>query len=170
MNGYVTPKRCAKALAQLSSDLNTPVLDYACGTRLSGGALCAEGFTTIHSYDSSREMLALVDERSIYSVFKCFDPDKGPEIAAGMFHVIVAVGVISVGAALPSTLDFIFHLLTPKGLFLFSFNDHALADPSFEGKVNEYVYSSHTGLLFKEYGDHIPGADLKSNVYVLKKG
>ena len=53
-NGYVTPQRCAKALAQFSSDLKIPVLAYRCGTGLSGEALRAEGFTTIHGYDISK--------------------------------------------------------------------------------------------------------------------
>ena len=148
-NGNVTPQRCAKALAQLSSDFNTPVLDYGCGTGLPGKALSAEGFTTIHGYDISEEMLALADEKSIYSVLKCFDPDIGPEIDAGMFHAIAAIGVISVGAAPPSTFDLIFDLLAPKGLFVFSFNDHALADPSFEAKVKEYTDSSRVDLLLR---------------------
>ena len=106
--GYVTPKRCAKALAQFSNDLNTPKLDYRCGTGLSSEALCAEGFTTIHDYDISTEMPALADEKSIDSVLRCFDPDKGIEISAGAFNVIAAIGVISVDAAPPSTFDLIF--------------------------------------------------------------
>ena len=169
LNGYLTSQHCAKALAQFSNELNTPVLDYGCGTRLSGEALRAEGFTTIQGRDLSKEMLALANAKSIYSVLKCFDPGKGPELAADMFHVIAAVGVISVGAEPPPTFDFIFDLLAPKGLFVFSFNDHAFADPSFEAKVKEYIDSSSADLLLKEYGDHLPGAGLKSNVYVLKK-
>ena len=168
-NGYITPQRCAKALAQFSSDLKTPVLDYGCATGLSGEALRAEGFTTIHGYDISKEMLSLADEKSIYHVLKCFDPDKGPEIPAGLFHAIAAIGVISVGAAPPSTFDLIFDLLAPKGLFVFSFNDHALTDPSFEAKFKDYTDTALVELLFKEYGDHLPGAGLKSNVYVMKK-
>ena len=168
-NGYITPQRCAKALAQFSSDLKPPVLDYGCGTGLSGEALCAEGFTTTQGYDISREMLALADEKSICNLLKCFDPSKGPEIAASMFHVITEVGVISVGTAPPSTFDFIFDPLAPKVLFVFSSNDHALADPSFEAKVKEYIDSSSSELLLKEYGDHLPGVDLNSNIYILKK-
>ena len=168
-NGYVKPQRCAKVLTQFSSDLKTPLLDYGCGTGFSGEALKTEGFTTIQGCDISKEMLALADEKSIYSVLKYFDPDKAPEIAAGMFHAIAAIGVISVGAAPPSTFDLIIELLAPKGLFFFSFNDHALADPSFKAKVKEYTDSSRIELLFKEYGDYQHGVCLKSNVYVLKK-
>ena len=116
-----------------------------------------------------KEMLALADDIFIYSALKYFDPDKAPEIAAGMFHAIAAIGVISVGAAPPSTFDLILELLAPKGLFFFSFNDHALTDPSFKAKVKEYTDSSRIELLFKEYGDYQHGVCLKSNVYVLKK-
>ena len=68
LNGYLTLQRCAKALAQFSNELNTPVLDYGCGTGLSSEALCAEGFTTTQGYDISREMLALADEKFIYNL------------------------------------------------------------------------------------------------------
>ena len=54
-------------------------------------------------------------------------------------------------------------------LFVFSFNDHSLADPAFEAQVKDYIGTSRAELMFKEYGDHLPGAGLKSNVYVLKK-
>ena len=168
-HGYVKPQRCAKVLTQFSSDRDTPLLDYGCGTGFSGEALKTEGFTTIQGCDISKEILALTGEESIYSVLKYFDPDKAPEIAAGMFHAIAAIGVISVGAAPPSTFDLILDLLAPKGLFVFPLSNHALADPSFEVKVKEYTDSSRLELLLKEYGDHLPWVGLKSNVYVLKK-
>ena len=34
-NGYATPGRTAKTLAQFVTDLNQPILDYGCGTGLS---------------------------------------------------------------------------------------------------------------------------------------
>ena len=38
-NGYVTPTRCAHALANLAADKRAPLLDLGCGTGLSGEAL-----------------------------------------------------------------------------------------------------------------------------------
>ena len=37
--GYITPNRCAEALAQFAGDPDQPVLDLGCGTGLSGVAL-----------------------------------------------------------------------------------------------------------------------------------
>jgi len=45
--GYVTPRRVAVALAGTVADTSTPVLDYGCGTGLSGVALSGAGFTRI---------------------------------------------------------------------------------------------------------------------------
>ncbi len=40
-NGYATPRRCAEALAGFATDPSLPVLDFGCGTGLSGLALRA---------------------------------------------------------------------------------------------------------------------------------
>ncbi len=37
-NGYVTPERCANALAKHSVSLAAPILDFGCGTRLTSPA------------------------------------------------------------------------------------------------------------------------------------
>ena len=55
------------------------------------------------------------------------------------------------------------------GRLVLSFNDHALADPQHEAKLAHYTDSGQAKLLFKEYGDHLPGIGVKSNVYVLAK-
>ena len=44
-NGYVTPQRCAEALARHMPDKSGPVLDVGCGTGLSGMELRAAGFS-----------------------------------------------------------------------------------------------------------------------------
>ena len=46
-NGYATPGRCAEALAKHLTDKDAPILDFGCGTGLSGLALKLAGFTTI---------------------------------------------------------------------------------------------------------------------------
>ncbi len=62
-NGYATPARLARALAQLSQDKSQPILDYGCGTGLSGQALAEEGFATIDGMDPSTGMLAQCRKR-----------------------------------------------------------------------------------------------------------
>ena len=65
-NGYATPGRCAAALAQFTQDQNAPVLDFGCGTGLSGLALKLAGFSVIDGLDLSPEMLAKARDKGIY--------------------------------------------------------------------------------------------------------
>jgi hypothetical protein len=78
--------------------------------------------------------------------------------------------VIGAGAAPLSTFDRVMELLGPGGLFVLSFNDHALEDPAYEAKIEAEVTGAGTArLILREYGDHIPGIDLKAYVYLLEK-
>ena len=56
-NGYATPGRCAAALAKYIPDASRPVLDFGCGTGLSGLAFRAAGFSTIDGVDLTDEMM-----------------------------------------------------------------------------------------------------------------
>lgn len=167
-NGYATPSRVAKALASHVEDLRTPVLDYGCGTGLSGMALRKVGFSNLHGIDVSKEMVTIAKEKKAYQTLRVFDPDAEPPLKTGEFEIITAIGVIGIGAAPLTIFDTIISLLVPGGLFAFSFNDHTLADPAFEAKVSDSVDTGEAKLILREYGDHLPGAGLKSNVYILK--
>jgi len=50
-NEYRTPARCAAALARVLERRDAPILDFACGTGISGAALKEAGFTTIDGTD-----------------------------------------------------------------------------------------------------------------------
>jgi len=86
----------------------------------------------------------------------------------GEFCNITASGEIGIGAAPLCVFDAIIALLAPECLFAFSFNDHTLSDPAYETKVSDYVDTSTAKLLMREYGDHLPGAGLKSNVNIFQ--
>ena len=167
-NGYATPSRVAKALASHVEDLRTPVLDYGCGTGLSGMALRKVGFSNLHGIDVSKEMVTIAKEKKAYQTLRVVDPDAEPPLKTGEFEIITAIGVIGIGAAPLTIFDTIISLLVPGGLFAFSLNDHTLADPAFEAKVSDSVDTGEAKLILREYGDHLPGAGLKSNVYILK--
>ena len=169
LNGYATPARCANALLRFAGDLSLPILDYDCGTGLSGIALRSAGFLHIDGYDISKEMIELARPKNVYDALGHFDLEDGPPVTKGQYSMITAIGVISVGAAPLSTFDAIIDLLPADELFVFSFNDRALADPAYEKKVEIYTESEKVEQLLCEYGDHLPGIGLKSNVYVLKK-
>ena len=168
-NGYVTPLRIAKALARHVKDLSIPILDYGCGTGVSGQAFQEVGFLTIDGVDISAEMLEVAAKKKIYRHLEVFAPETGPNVKLGAYQIIAAVGVIGAGAAPLAILDKMMALLAPKGLLVFSFNDHTLEDPAYDGLVEDYVNQGQAVLHLKEYGDHLPKQKINSNIYILEK-
>ena len=65
-NGYATPGRCADALKTVTDDFTKPILDFGCGTGLSGLALSLAGFQTIDGVDLTQEMLERAKEKQFY--------------------------------------------------------------------------------------------------------
>ena len=168
-NGYVTPKRIANALKDVVTEQSDFILDYGCGTGLSGFALQAVGFENINGLDVSQEMVSLAEKKSIYKNLKVFDPFTEIPVQPDQYKIITAIGVIGAGAAPLQVFDSLFTLLPQNGLFAFSFNDHTLNDPNYEKKVKSCLSQGHATMLHKSYGDHLPKANLKSNIYILKK-
>ncbi|WP_187430041.1 Trans-aconitate 2-methyltransferase [Roseobacter fucihabitans] len=168
-NGYATPGRCAEALAKYSKDQTQPILDFGCGTGLSGLALKLAGFAEIDGVDLSQEMLDHARAKRLYRHLQAIEADAPLPFKQGTYPAIAAIGVIGAGAAPISLLDRLLHALGPGGMLVFSLNDHALEDRANEGRINEWTDCCAAHLLFCEHGPHLPGINLNSNVYVLEK-
>lgn len=162
--GYATPGRCAAALLSLGVPLDASVLDFGCGTGVSGTAFQFKGFANLHGCDLSVEMLAKAEAKGIYS--NTFVVPAGAALPGG-YDVVAAVGVIGAGSAPPEAFDTAIAAVKPGGLFVWSYNDHALEDPRFPAKIAEHI-ANGAKLVFQEHGPHIPGIGLSSTVYVLK--
>ena len=170
-NGYATPTRCAEALAALASDKTAPVLDLGCGTGLSGEALRAAGFTAIDGTDFSEEMLAHADRKpGLYRELTRGDLTRPLPAEPGQYTHVAAIGVFSPSHAPAAMVDRVLELLPSGGLFVFSLNDHTLEDPSYEERVDAAAADGTADVVFREYGEHLPGHGLKALVYVLRKG
>ena len=64
---HETTKCCLKALTFISRfSKSNRILDYGCGTGLSGLALQLVGFKNIDGLDVSKEMVSLAEKKSIY--------------------------------------------------------------------------------------------------------
>ncbi|MFY0691522.1 MAG: methyltransferase domain-containing protein [Paracoccaceae bacterium] len=168
-NGYITPSRIAAALARVTEDRSAPVLDYGCGTGLSGLALRAAGFSTLDGADPSPEMLKLAAEKSAYRTLTLLDLQAGPPFTTGQYPTIAAIGVIGAGAAPVEVFDLLMGLLAPGGRLALSLNDHALDVPAFPDRITTARERGVADVLVEEYGDHLPGIGLKSMIYILEK-
>ncbi len=169
-NGYVTPQRCAAALAANATDTGAPLLDLGCGTGLSGEAFRAAGFAVVDGTDFSAEMIAYARAKpDLYRSLVLGDLTRPIPAEPGEYANVAAVGVFSPGHAPAAMLDAVLALLDQDGCFVFSLNDHALADPSFEARIAANVDAGIAEVAFQEYGDHLPGRGLRASVYVLRR-
>jgi predicted TPR repeat methyltransferase len=168
-NGYATPARCAAALAAAGVEKSAPVLDFGCGTGLSGAALRAAGFETVDGWDVSEGMLAKAREKGCYRELVRVDPEGAPPEPETPYAAALAAGAIGAGAAPPEALDILMGALAPGGVAVLSLNDHTLQNAAYEGRINDWLDCGAAELLAREPGDHLPGIGLGAVVYTLRK-
>ena len=165
--GYFSPKRCALALKRFVS-LQTPILDFGCGTGLSGVALKKAGFSKIFASEINNNMRSIAQEKNIYETF--YETNyKNPFPKNKKFYAINAVGVISSGAGPPSLLKTSMNYLKTDGFICFSYNDHTLSVKSYMDVILELKDSGQVKEVFCEHGDHLKSKLIGSTVYILQK-
>lgn len=167
--GYATPARIAMALRQSGANPDKPLLDFGCGTGLSGLALKAAGFAQIDGTDISPEMLEKARARGIYQHLWESTPGEMGHVKRGQYPYIVATGVISLGAAPPETLDMLIDVLPSGGLLAFSYNEATLADRAYTDRLDIAVLAPDIEMVFEAEGPHLPAKDMISAVYVLAR-
>lgn len=169
-SGYITPQRCAEALAAHASLPWAPLIEFGTGTGLGGVALSAAGFETIDGTDISQEMLEKAETKGVYRRLDLLDlAEPITSIGPDTYQNAAAIGVLNPNFLPPTVIDEMLGLLPSGGCLVFSLNDHAAADGSFETRVLEITEYAGADLVFKSYGAHIPEIDLQSTVYVLKR-
>lgn len=168
-NGYATPARCAEALAAHAAAPWAPVADFGCGTGLSGLALRAAGFECLDGFDISAEMLSRAREKQVYRTIAPLDLSASLDaIPPDTYQNAAAIGAFNPNFMPATVLDEILAILPSGGCFVFSLNDHALAEGSFETRLLELTEHASVDLLVKEHGDHLPGIGLESTIYLLR--
>lgn len=164
---YATPGRVAQALAQVTTDRG-PVLDFGCGTGLSGLALRAQGFEVVDGTDISAEMLEEARAKGAYRDLWLGTPGE-VSVTVGDYASIAAVGVVSLGAAPPAMLDVLLNALTPGGYLAFSFNDPTLQDDMYLDALANALDSGKAVQRFREHGPHLSEKVTGSDVIVLER-
>lgn len=168
--GYVTPARCAAALAEAASLPWAPLLELGCGTGLGGLALRAAGFDCIDGLDISPEMLARAEAKGIYRHLTVADLSKPLDfLEPGTYQNAAAIGMLNPNFMPAMLIDQVIELLPAGGCFVLSLNDFALAEGSMETRILELTEYGVADLAFKDHGKHLPGIDMQSTVYVLHR-
>jgi len=168
MRGYFTPVRIAKALGSYKDNISGPILDFGCGTGISGLALAEEGFAQIHGTDITPEMLKKAEAKSIYEKLWLSNPGD-PPAQPGTYQLIVAAGVISLGAAPAETLSDVLDALSSGGILALSFNDPTLENGNYDKVLSGEIEERRATVLFREHGPHLRDLDMGSDVIILQK-
>ena len=166
--GYHTPARIAETLAAHLTDDGRPILDFGCGTGLSGLALRAAGLAPLHGTDINPAMLAEAAPKAVYAERFLSEPGK-LECAPGTYRAIVAAGVISLGAAPPETMDVVVDALAPGDLLILSFNDPTLADGRYEARLQSHITAGRMAEISRTHGPHLNDVGMKSDVILLRR-
>lgn len=170
-NGYTTPARIAEAVAGFVDDRDAPVMDYGCGTGLSGVALKKAGFSTIDGADLSEKMLDVASDTSVYRNLSLVEPDAPIAPMIADYRTITATGVISRGAAPPALYGQMLDAMQPGALLAFSMNDLSINDPEYAELVAQSAAEGRARVLSEEYGPHLAkyGKNSGSTVYVVER-
>lgn len=168
---YETPGRIARALKSVlrDSEMSAPVLDFGCGTGLSGLALTDAGFTRIHGADVSEGMLREAEAKQVYEKLTALptgNPDPG---LVSRYRLVTAMGAISPGAAPASCLPAIFMALPSGGRVALSFNDRAQADEEYSRTLERVTGSSEAVVELDEDGPHVRSAGSTARVLVIRR-
>ncbi|MCR8827275.1 class I SAM-dependent DNA methyltransferase [Pseudosulfitobacter koreensis] len=167
--GYATPARCAAALRKYARDTDAPILDFGCGTGLSGQALQKAGFQVIDGVDLSPGMLAVARDKGVYRSLDQIEAGAALPFDDGAYPLMSAVGAIGAGAAPAGAFHTLMRNLPKRGLLVFSLNGRTLQEHAYEGAMSEWTDCGAAQLLFRKDGPHLPGIDLNATVYVIEK-
>lgn len=165
--GYHTPNRIAAALREHMA-YDGPILDFGCGTGLSGLALQAVGFGPLDGTDITAQMAEKARAKGIYRSVTIGQPGQAP-CPPGSYKAIVATGVISLGAAPPETLDLVTASLKAGDFLAFSFNDPTLADGTYDARLLEAVAEGTLEILSRAHGPHLDDMNMGADVIVARR-
>ena len=169
-NEYAQPARVADALVRHGAVSDAAVLDAGCGSGLSGVALLQAGFVHIDGCDFSPEMLAKAAEKNVYR--SLLEADLNSPLTAfesEAYACVVAVGVFSFGHVSPDACEELLRVLAPDGLLVIAVNEQFWNKGTLEAKLDDLASQAKIDIAEKQFGEHLPGHDVKGWVIVARK-
>mgnify|MGYP002725612791 CR=1 FL=1 len=168
-NNYAQPARCAAALTSAIAPDGARVLDVGCGSGLSGLALSEVGFALIDGCDLSPAMLELAGNTGVYDHLFEADLNQRLEPPHSAYDAVAAVGVFSFGHLNATVLRDLLEVLRPGGALVVGLNDHFWDEGSLPTELSSIETDGTAEVVFREHGDHLPGAGIEGWVIVLSK-
>lgn len=166
--GYHTPARIADMLAPHLEGNSRPVLDFGCGTGVSGAALTSRGIGPLHGTDITDSMVEIAKRKGLYEKLWVGVPGDRPA-EPGTYAAIVAAGVVSLGAAPAETLDTLVDALAPGDLLALSFNDPTLAHGGYDARLDGLIDAGRIEILERTHGPHLDDLEMGSDVILLRR-
>ncbi len=169
-NAYAQPARVAEMLKRFMPGNDFRVLDAGCGSGLSGVSLKDAGYAIIDGCDFSPEMLAKAREKDVYRKLFAADLNVGlPGVAEGDYHAVTCVGVFSFGHVEPEACDELLRILPRGGYLVIALNDPFWQRGDLAEKLAQLESAGKIIVMAKEFGEHLPGHDVKGWVIALEK-
>lgn len=167
MSDYATPARIAIALRQAGANVEKPVLDFGCGTGLSGMALKSVGFDVVDGTDLSQSNVDAAQASGAYRQVWLGEDASAGHVRRGDYQVITACDVIHKGEAAPETLDVLLGVLAPGGFLAFSMDEGALTDRAYSDRLDIAALDPNLEQMFEADGPHKAGEN--ATVFVFKR-
>mgnify|MGYP001803603515 CR=1 FL=1 len=166
MSDYATPARIAIALRQAGANVEKPVLDFGCGSGLSGMALKAVGFDVVDGIDLAQANVEAAQDGGAYRQVWLGAEGAGP-VKRGDYQVIVACDVLREDAAPPETLDVLLEVLAPGGFLALSLDETTLNTRAYYERLDIAVLDPSLEQVFEADGPHRDGEN--ATVFVFKR-
>lgn len=169
-NAYAQPTRTAEMLGRYLPSPDIRILDAGCGSGLSGEALRAHGYREIDGCDFSPEMLEISSQKNCYRTLFEADLNIGlPQVSDDTYDAVVCVGVFSFGHVMPNACDDLLRVLRKGGILIIALNEKFWARGDLAAKIDQLEKDGIVRVKAREYGDHLPGHDVKGWVLALEK-
>lgn len=136
-SGYRMPPVVAGLIVRNIPDTSAPILDAGSGTGLLGEALHVLGYSNLTALDISEGMLKVAANKGIYRETSQMALGEHLDFPTGGFAGVVAMGVLTVGHAPPSSLDELLRITMPGGVIIFSMLHQEPVESDFRQRQEE---------------------------------
>ncbi len=138
-SGYRMPPVIAGLVVRHFPATTAPLLDAGSGTGLLGEALHVLGYSDITALDISEGMLKVAASKGIYRATRQMALGEPLDFPDCCFAGVVAMGVLTLGHAPPSSLDELVRITRPGGNVIFSMLHQEPVETDFRQKQDDLV-------------------------------